>query len=181
MKGAISLKLLKLLDKHFEEFIVVILFSWVILLIFAQVVFRYFIPSVNIPWTEELARYSYIFMVFIGVSMCTRTDGHLKVDILKGVLSPKWQRIHRIFLEICVAAFFIFLIPSAFKIVHAQQLSAKLLPISRIPMYLFSYSMVAMTFLVPLRSFQAIVLEFLELRKMKKGGDNTEMKEEDIA
>ena len=77
------MKVLRLIDKHYEEIFIVVLFSWVIILIAIQVFTRYLSTSLNVPWTEEIARYSYIFMIFIGVSWCTRNDSHLKIDILQ--------------------------------------------------------------------------------------------------
>jgi len=162
------LKVLKFLDKHFEEMFVVVLFAWVILLISIQIITRYFLTSINLPWTEEIARYSYIYMVFIGVSYGTRMDSHLKVDILKGALSIKGQKVQRILTEIVCTVFFIYLTPFALKIVQAQIKSAKLLPVARIPMFYFGTAIIVLTVLLTLRSAQAIILELIALNKMKK-------------
>lgn len=50
------------------------------LIIFAQVVLRFF--ARGFPWAEELARYLMIWSGFLGASIATRQRRHLKVDLL---------------------------------------------------------------------------------------------------
>lgn len=49
--------------------------------VFLQFFTRYALND-SASWTEEIARYLLIFVVFIGASMCVRLDRHIHVDLL---------------------------------------------------------------------------------------------------
>ncbi|WP_045680104.1 TRAP transporter small permease [Martelella endophytica] len=40
-------------------------------------------------WTEELARWLWVWMAFIGIGEVERTDSQLRMDLLTGFLGPK--------------------------------------------------------------------------------------------
>ncbi len=77
------MKIVKLLEKFDDAFSYVgiaffILFTAVT---FSQVISRYFFMY-TLPWAEEISRFSFIWMAYIGMSSCMRHDIHLKVDVL---------------------------------------------------------------------------------------------------
>ncbi|MHA1564743.1 MAG: TRAP transporter small permease [Alphaproteobacteria bacterium] len=43
-------------------------------------------------WTDQIAGYSLLFMVFLGLSYTLSTGGHIRVDFIVGLLSEKRQR-----------------------------------------------------------------------------------------
>ena len=49
-----------------------------------QVLCRYFL-KVSVPWTEELARFAFIWATMLGASVLVKTKGHPAVDVLTGV------------------------------------------------------------------------------------------------
>lgn len=75
------MKLLKLLDKYIEEIFLVPLFSVMVISISAQVFMRKFLNS-SLSWSEELARYCFIWLVFIGISYAAKHQKHIKVKLL---------------------------------------------------------------------------------------------------
>lgn len=50
-----------------------------------QVLCRYFL-KVSVPWTEELARFAFIWATMLGASVLVKTKGHPAVDVLTGKL-----------------------------------------------------------------------------------------------
>ena len=58
------------------------------LIIFIQVVIRYFF-FYSIPWSEELSRYLYIWMVFFGACLGIRDDSQLSIDLLQHWIKGK--------------------------------------------------------------------------------------------
>ena len=54
---------------------------WVVALIFMQVIFR-FVLHISVPWTEEVARAFYIWIVFIGVVLVERDDSQIRTTLL---------------------------------------------------------------------------------------------------
>lgn len=61
-------------------------------------------------WTEELSRWFWIWMVFVGMAECERADGHLKMGLLPARLPPKWRNLLFLFLDILVLVVFIDLV-----------------------------------------------------------------------
>lgn len=53
-----------------------------------QVVLRYCFSSAN-SWSEELARYLFIYDVMIAAAIATRRNSHLQVDFLINLFKPK--------------------------------------------------------------------------------------------
>lgn len=76
-----SMKILKFLDKYIEEYLLIFTTVATVLVLFLQVVTR-FIFDFSLVWTEELARYLFIWMTFIGVSYAVKKDKHLRIDSL---------------------------------------------------------------------------------------------------
>ncbi|KAB8132661.1 TRAP transporter small permease [Gracilibacillus oryzae] len=74
-------KVLKYLDRHFEEYVLIILTTVLVATLFLQVVMRN-VTGITFSWTEELARYVFIWSVFIGVSYAVKKNKHIKIDSL---------------------------------------------------------------------------------------------------
>ncbi|NNK93759.1 MAG: TRAP transporter small permease [Desulfobacterales bacterium] len=55
-----------------------------IIIISVQVFRRYVLQS-SLDWSEELARYCFIYAVYIGCSFATKEDRHLEVTILRHI------------------------------------------------------------------------------------------------
>lgn len=72
----------------------------IVLLVLSQVVFRY-ILTLSVPWTEELARTLYIWIVFVAVILVEREDSHIRTTLVIDMLSPGvrlvWETIMYVF------------------------------------------------------------------------------------
>ena len=60
-----------------------------------QVILRYCFSSAN-SWSEELARYLFIYDVMIAAAIATRKNSHLQVDFLINLLKPRLKYIFTI-------------------------------------------------------------------------------------
>ncbi len=69
------------------ETLVGALMAVMILDIFVQVVFRYALES-SLSWSEELARYLFVWVIFVGASVAVRRGQHIALNALTGAL-PK--------------------------------------------------------------------------------------------
>src|SRR5699024_6716205 len=84
------MKILKWLDEHFEEYTLVILSAFTVVVIFLQVVMRYVFGN-SLTWSEEIARYAFIWMIYVGVSYGVKTKKHLGVDAFSMLFKRKGQ------------------------------------------------------------------------------------------
>ena len=70
------------------------LFLFVLLLLLAvtQVIFRYLL-MIPLPWTEELARFTLVWVTFLGAASVTRRKLHIAVDYFIAKLPVKTSRV----------------------------------------------------------------------------------------
>lgn len=95
-----------------------------------QVVFRYFINNSQ-AWTEETARYCFIWASMLGAACLVKTGGHAVVDFTVKGLKGKAKMIQRIVVMAVIFAFGILLIAKSLpllKIVAQQKSSVLKLP-----------------------------------------------------
>ena len=67
----------KKLDDNFEEYLVMFLMLVMIITAFAQVIFR-FVIQMSLDWSEELARYAFLWCMFISAGMAVKHRRHIK-------------------------------------------------------------------------------------------------------
>ena len=75
------MKFLKLLNDHFEEYLLVVLMVAEVAVVFAQVVTRY-VFHMPLAWSEELARYMFIWLVWIGAAYATKLRKNIIIDVV---------------------------------------------------------------------------------------------------
>ena len=91
-------KILHIYDK-IEENVLIIMLAVSVLVVFFQVVMRYVFNS-SLVWSEELARYLYIWMGWLGISIVERNKTHIAVDVLVSKLNGTPQIILKVFISI---------------------------------------------------------------------------------
>jgi TRAP-type C4-dicarboxylate transport system permease small subunit len=67
------------------ELVIAVLLALTVMVALLQVVFRYGLDS-SLSWSEELARYLFIWVIFIGMASAARRGQHMAVEALAGVL-----------------------------------------------------------------------------------------------
>lgn len=68
-----------------------VLLTVMVATIFVQVLARYvFLAST--PWSEEIAVYCFIWVVFLGTSLGVRDHAHLVADLLPDTMGPFWDK-----------------------------------------------------------------------------------------
>jgi TRAP-type C4-dicarboxylate transport system permease small subunit len=98
-------------NKHLTnlEKVLALLFGVIIITMFTQVVFRYLLNQ-SLYWSEEIVRYLFVWLVFLGGAAVIRDGSHIGIDILIMKLPKKFSRTLRFlnaFLMLLVNLFFI--------------------------------------------------------------------------
>ena len=62
------------------------------------------ILRISVPWSEEFARFSLVWMVLIAASIQVRKRGHFVVDIITAKLTERGRTIHRVAVYIIIIA-----------------------------------------------------------------------------
>jgi TRAP-type C4-dicarboxylate transport system permease small subunit len=90
------------------KIIVIMLSSAMVIVVFAQVVFRYFFKS-PLPWSEELARYLFIWLIYIGAASAYGHRNLICIEIFSSKIPKRFVHHYRLLLDI-LSAFFIVIV-----------------------------------------------------------------------
>lgn len=120
----------KFMDKLFKgiDYFTGILTGLMVLFVFLNVVLRTFFNS-GLTWSEELARYLFVYVTYIGAISAMRANGHLGVDTLISRVKPKIQMAMYLISQTMIAILMCILVQGAYKMViqNTQSRTAALL------------------------------------------------------
>jgi len=119
--------------------------SIMLLIIFFQVIFRYVLHH-SLTFSEELARYLFVYTVFFGTAVVARENGHIVMEVLTQKLKGKVAKYIKIIAYICTLSFVIILFYNGIKmmILTSYQLS----PALRISMSYVYFAIPAASFVM---------------------------------
>lgn len=89
----------------FEDWVALVIFWVMALAVFLQFFTRYVLND-SYAWTEEIATYCLIGVVFIGASMCVRLSRHIQVDLIYRYLPRVLARTLSTMIDLIRIAFF---------------------------------------------------------------------------
>lgn len=97
----------KTLDR-LEEYFLVYILAISVLLIFIQVIMRY-VFSNSLSWSEEVARYLFLWLSWVGASLAVREREHFRVEMLSNIIKGKARLYYEIFIILIWCTFCLFL------------------------------------------------------------------------
>lgn len=93
---------------HFEEYFLVTSFFISVPLVFFQIIMRY-VFSNSLAWSEELARYIFLWQIWVGASYATKLSRHIRIEMIKDLLTPDLKKYLEIFVILIWTVFMGFL------------------------------------------------------------------------
>jgi TRAP-type transport system small permease protein len=84
----------KFIDSYcrFIGYLIAAMLALMVILVFGNVVMRYALNS-GFTISEELARWLFVWLTFLGAVVAVRDNGHLGTDMLVGKLGPTGKRV----------------------------------------------------------------------------------------
>lgn len=131
------------------------LFAVCVVLAFVSVFFRKFLNN-SIIWSEEVIRYTFIWLFFLAMPEITRIGGHLALDLIPMAVQGKTRRILFIIIELLCIVMDVFIVFYGVKIslLNMSQYSASL----RIPYGLVYFAIPTGAVLMGVFSIRRIIL-----------------------
>ncbi|MDY7027940.1 MAG: TRAP transporter small permease [Spirochaetota bacterium] len=86
------------------KIVILVLFTVIIFSVFYQVVSRYVFQAPP-SWTEEVARFSLVWLIILGSSVCIRKSRHFNVDYITHLMSKRTVYILNLFLNLLIVGF----------------------------------------------------------------------------
>lgn len=148
---------MKWLDKIEEMSITIAIFIATIV-IFVNVILRNFGESTS--WAEELVRYLFIFITFIGSSVCVRKGAHLGVDVLPDLLPARLNTFIQIVVNVAAILFLCIFTWLSFQVVQFSYSVGQLTPALRLPIVVVYAVILIGMFLMLIRYIQSIYFLF---------------------
>lgn len=87
---------LRKLDANGERWLLLPLYALIVITIFVEV-FRRFALSYSSIWAEEIARYAFIYVSWIGASAAIKERAHIRIDVILPFVSERVRGILMIF------------------------------------------------------------------------------------
>ncbi|MCL2601924.1 MAG: TRAP transporter small permease [Treponema sp.] len=119
---------------NFEEYVLAVLMPLMCVVIFISTFFR-FTKLMVIPWAEELARYTMIWILFFGISAAAKRGEHFCVTVFVSLLPQKIQKIIIVVRMILMAGFSLFVTRFCIFIIQSQIRMGQISPSLGWPMW----------------------------------------------
>jgi TRAP-type transport system small permease protein len=101
------------------EILTQVFLAAMVVVVFTQVVFRFLIQQ-PISWSEEVARYVFVGIIWMGAAVLVREDGHPGMDLLTRSLPSSWQTAIRVLVNLLVAATLGAIVVTGFQLMYAN-------------------------------------------------------------
>jgi TRAP-type C4-dicarboxylate transport system permease small subunit len=88
-----------------------------VVVIFVQVIARY-VLKVALPWTEEFARYAFIWLIFLANALAERRKEHFRVSYFVEQAPRRVRYALWVFDEVLIFVFFIWLLQDSLQFVN---------------------------------------------------------------
>jgi TRAP-type C4-dicarboxylate transport system permease small subunit len=158
------MKFIKWLDEKFELTLCVVLMSLMTIVMFVQVVARRVFSS-SLSWSEELARYLFLWLIYLGISYGAKTMKHIKIEAFLGVFPKKARPFIVILGDVLFFVFAVFIIYTSFIWVQRQIMLGQLSPALHVPMWVIYASPFVGYVLTTIRQIQTLIWRIKQLKQ----------------
>ena len=138
---------MKFLNEHLEACFIVPLMFLMSIIIFVQVVMRYVFHS-SLTWSEEMARYLFVWLVYFSVAYTAKKEAHIRIDAAINIYPKK---------AIIVLAFAIFIAATSVTVFQKITASGQISPALHVPMQFVYAAPLVGFFLTAIRQIQCII------------------------
>jgi TRAP-type C4-dicarboxylate transport system permease small subunit len=131
MEGA--MKTLARFLSSFESTLASALVVFLTILLSVQIVNRYVFQT-SLIWVEEIARISFVWMIYFAVAGAARENRHVRVGIIDLFLSPRALRVVNLIADAVVFAFSLVVVWLGIALVRSSIRFGDRSPVTEIPM-----------------------------------------------
>ena len=94
--------------------ILIALMVVLVIAVFCQITFRFF--DYSIAWTEELSRYSMIWMTFLGAAYALATRAHIGMELLVDRMQGVIKQIFIVVAAVVCLVFFVMMVVNGYEL-----------------------------------------------------------------
>ena len=154
---------LRLLDRNAEKWALLVFYSMLVITMAVEVLRRE-VFSYSSIWGEEIVRYSFIYLAWIGAAAAVKERAHIRIDVLMHYLSPRLKALLYIFGDFVMLAVAIGALVWSFETVMVSWEFGSVSHGLRVSLVWFLMAVPIGFGLMVLRLFQSIKRDFRSLR-----------------
>lgn len=155
------MKMLRFLNDHLEEILCAMLLASMTVVIFLQILLR--ITGLPLSWTEEVGRYMFVWLIYIGCAAAVRKRKHISVELIDLFLKERGRFVISILSNVIFIIFVAILSYNGIFVV--RRVTAQLSPAIRMSMAIPYSSFLVGSILMLFRLLQDTVLCFRERKE----------------
>jgi TRAP-type C4-dicarboxylate transport system permease small subunit len=157
-------KIVKWIDDYLEAVLCSLLLASMSVIIMLQIIGR--TVGFNISWNEELARYMYIWLIYIGCAYAVKLRRHIKMEAILLTVQRRGQLAFTLISNILFLIFAAVVVYEALPIIYKMHYVRKQFsPAMRLPMSYAFASVLAGFSLVSIRLIQDSIRLVLQYRR----------------
>ena len=111
--------ILKTLDKNAERWLLLVFYVMLVGTMFIEVVRRE-VFSYSSIWGEEIVRYSFIYLAWIGAAAAVKERGHIRIDVIMNYIGRRAKAVLYIFGDIVMFGVALIAVYYSFETVHVS-------------------------------------------------------------
>ncbi|MEM7172911.1 MAG: TRAP transporter small permease [Pseudomonadota bacterium] len=154
------------LDQNAERWMLLCFYGMIVATIVIEVV-RRFVLSYSSIWGEEIARYAFIYLAWVGASVAVKDRAHIRIDVILNYLGTRGKALIYLFGDFCMLALAIL---ALYTSIESLQISMKFGSVThglRISLAWFLAAVPLGFTLMTYRLCQSIWRDFNDLRRGK--------------
>ena len=176
-KAVAPMKIVKWLDENLEPMICVCLLSLMSVILFIQVVMRRGFNN-SLVWSEEMARYIFIWLIYFSISYSAKQISHIKIEASLG-LFPYFLRPYVTMLgNLLFLAYAVIIVHTGLDMVNRQVMMGSLSPAMEIPMWIVWLAPVVGFSFTAVRQLQIVI--FKDIKGIVKGTWKEELAKKEL-
>ncbi|MBW4709897.1 TRAP transporter small permease [Roseobacter sp. YSTF-M11] len=110
------MSLVKWIDLNIEKVMASTLLAAIVVLIFGNVFMRY-VMNASLSWGEELTLWLFVWFVWLGVSYAFHTGDHVRITVLRDILSDRARLVADVVIALLVLGFLVMLTIECIKLI----------------------------------------------------------------
>ena len=155
--------ILKALNENAERWALLVFYTMLVATMFVEVLRRE-IMSYSSIWGEEIVRYSFIYLAWIGAAAAVRERGHIRIDVIMHYVPPRVKALLYLFGDFVMVAVSLVALYYSYETVHISAKFGSVTDGLRISRVWFLMAVPIGFALVLLRLTQSILRDIADLR-----------------
>jgi len=156
-------RVVKWLDEHFEETLLIILLVAICTVMMTQVIMRKVFNN-SLSWPEEFCRYCYVWTTFLTLTFSVRVGNILRVEVLVDLFPPVIRKLVYLLGNVAMLIFFAVFFFYSIKVVKGIALSGQKSTAMGLPMYMVYFSTTLGFGLGTIRTVQLVIRQIVNFR-----------------